>query len=217
MNLLLVNERTGPQGVGVINYGAGNLGNVLRALASLQIPHRLLETPEDPAARTVGTLLLPGVGAFRPAMQKLSSTGWADFLNEWVEGGGSLVGICAGMQLLCTMSAEDGQAKGLGFLDAEVRRLDGLKKIPHMGWNTVTWKNIPDNPPATHDFYFVHSYAAATSPDCIGTTEVDGVTFCSALQRKNVVGFQFHPERSGAEGVAFLGGVLRSFGGYRPC
>ncbi|MDL2263832.1 imidazole glycerol phosphate synthase subunit HisH [Synergistaceae bacterium OttesenSCG-928-I11] len=196
--------------IGVVNYGAGNLGNVLRALTALRISHRLLENSNDFAIQSPRILLLPGVGAFRPAMEKLSATGWADLLKKWVDEGKPLVGICAGMQLLCRSSSEDGETSGLGCFDAEIHRLSGLKKIPHMGWNTVEWENKPDGRHAARNFYFVHSYAAMRSPDCIGTTEVDGVTFCSALRRDNVVGFQFHPERSGARGVDFLGDVLGS-------
>ncbi len=204
-------EQTEKYNVGVVHYGAGNLGNVLRALKALRISHRLLDDPGAFASQPPRLLLLPGVGAFRPAMEKLRDTGWAEILTAWVDQGNPLVGICAGMQLLCKRSDEDGETNGLGFFDAEVQRLSGIEKIPHMGWNTVEWKDAPSEQPAAHDFYFVHSYAAVRSPDCIGTTEVDGVTFCSALRRGNVVGFQFHPERSGRQGVHFLGGVLRSF------
>lgn len=197
--------------VGVVNYGAGNLGNVLRALNTLKVAHSLPDSPDEEKHGELDdcdVLLLPGVGAFRPAMECLASSGWEKALRGWVKEGRPLLGICAGMQLLCRESTEDGRTPGLGFIDASIERLDGLKKIPHMGWNEVEWRDDLTSLFSTRDFYFVHSYAAMESPDCIGSAEADGVSFCAALQKGNVMGFQFHPERSGPDGVNFLGRAL---------
>lgn len=198
--------------VGVVRYGAGNVGNVIRALKKLDMRHALLEDPQSLAATQPSLLLLPGVGAFRPAAERLRRSGWSDALCDWVREERPLVGICVGMQLLCTSSDEDGRTDGLGFLTGSVARFAGIAKIPHMGWNDVVWTG--DAPCYAREadacaFYFVHSYAVSESPHCVARTEVDGVSFCSAMRNGNVLGFQFHPERSGPEGIAFLGSILR--------
>lgn len=195
--------------VAVVDYGAGNVGNVMRALTHLGAPHRIATSPAE--ARGAGALLLPGVGAFRAAMEKLSAAGWPEFLKGWARDGRPLVGICLGMQLMCASSCEDGHTDGLGIFDAAVERLDGIEKIPHMGWNSAVWGDSAADfagGAREQDFYFVHGYAVMTSADRCGATTVDGVTFCSALRRGAVLGFQFHPERSGEAGVKFLGRAI---------
>ncbi|MDR3255032.1 MAG: imidazole glycerol phosphate synthase subunit HisH [Synergistaceae bacterium] len=200
--------------VGVVNFGAGNLGNVERALRRLDIGHVPLNSPDDMRSPKPSLLLLPGVGAFPPAMASLVSTGWMETLVQWASEGRPLLGICLGMQLLCTLSAEDGETEGLGLLEGDVNRLSGVKKIPHMGWNEA----IPadgENFLADcivkpgQNFYFVHSFAVSDSPHRAAMTTVEDVAFCSALRRDNVAGFQFHPERSGPEGVEFLGRAIK--------
>ncbi|MDR3321117.1 MAG: imidazole glycerol phosphate synthase subunit HisH [Synergistaceae bacterium] len=202
--------------VGVVNFGAGNLGNVRRALARLDTRHEQLDSPDDMAALGPSILLLPGVGAFRPAIARLISTGWRDALIEWTSGGRPLLGICLGMQLFCSRSGEGGEENGLGLIEGTVERLSGVKKIPHMGWNTIIPDTRSEFPVCClvkpgQNFYFVHSYAVADSPDGAADTEVDGVTFHSVLRRENVAGFQFHPERSGPDGVDFLGRAIAYF------
>ncbi|MDR3331566.1 MAG: imidazole glycerol phosphate synthase subunit HisH [Synergistaceae bacterium] len=200
--------------VGVVNYGAGNLGNVLRALSKLNLAHSMLDNPQDASANDPALLLLPGVGAFPPAMERLVSSGWADCLEDWAKMGRPILGICLGTQLLCTRSSENTTMDGLGLIDGSVDILSGVSKIPHMGWNTVEWNDrageIAD---PGRNFYFIHSFAVSDSPHCIGTTDVDGVVFCSVLRNENVAGFQFHPERSGREGVEFLGRTINFLSG----
>lgn len=197
--------------IGVIDYGAGNIGNVLRALRKLGLAHAVLRHPSEVDAVCPSLLLLPGVGAFRPAMDRLVETGWGDFLKKWAATRRPLLGICLGMQLLCTQSTEDGRTDGLGLLDGNVERFSGISKIPHMGWNTAEWHNPPASWHVEEEdaFYFVHGYAVMHSSDCAAQTYIQNVAFCSALHRENVAGFQFHPERSGDEGIAFWGRVIR--------
>jgi glutamine amidotransferase len=211
-----------------VNYGAGNIGNVRRALAKLKIRHEELESPGGVSSFAPSLLLLPGVGAFRHAMERLASSGWRDTLIRWAESGRPLLGICLGMQLLCENSAEDGKTAGLGLIEGDVLRLSGVKKIPHMGWNSAEPCGgefekhcFAQSGQKRQDFYFVHSFAVSGSPRCAAKTEVDGVVFDSALRKENVAGFQFHPERSGPEGVAFLGRAIsymnEKYGSGRPC
>ncbi len=200
--------------VGVINYGAGNLGNVRRALDKLDFPQALLQNPTDLENTNPALLLLPGVGAFRTAFERLAALGWPEVLVRWAKEKRPLLGICVGMQLLCAESDENGLTKGLGLLQGHVTRLAGIAKTPHMGWNTLQWCEnagvLTSLAAETQNFYFVHSYAAEeNSPHCVAATKVDGVRFASVAQNGSVVGFQFHPERSGPEGIAFLGKTLR--------
>lgn len=198
--------------VGIVDFSVGNIGNVRRALAKLGIVHETLKSPDGIGRLNPSLLLLPGVGAFPPAMERLASSGWKDALAGWAGSGRPLLGICLGMQLLCASSSEDGSTKGLGLIGGDVIKLSGVKKVPHMGWNSVepSGGEFPGNCLASsgQNFYFVHSFAVSGSPHCAAKTEVDGVWFDSALRCGNVAGFQFHPERSGPEGVSFLGRAI---------
>jgi glutamine amidotransferase len=116
------------------------------------------------------------------------------------------------MQILCSSSSEDGQTAGLGLIEGDVLKLSGVKKIPHMGWNGITPRGVefPGNCMihAGQNFYFVHSFAVSGSPHRAAEAEVDGVVFDSVIRKENVAGFQFHPERSGPDGVTFLGRAI---------
>lgn len=193
--------------IGVISYGAGNIGNVLRALAFLGREAALLQTPDD-LTETCSSLVLPGVGAFPPAVRSLHSTGWYGALREWAGAGKPLIGICLGMQLLCEAGLEDGFHEGLGLVEGTVRKLEGAPKLPHVGWNTVTWVKPPGCMSPGRFFYFVHSYALPPGGDTIGLAQTGAAMFSAAVARRSVAGFQFHPERSGLEGLALLKGVI---------
>lgn len=184
--------------IGIISYGAGNVGNVCRAISKMGMDHVVLEDPHSMSDKMIDLLFLPGVGAFRPAMQNITASGWADAILSWVHDGRPLIGICLGMQLLCSSSSEDGDTRGLAVFDEDVRALEGTKKLPHMGWNTASFGD------RKQDMYFVHSYAAMDTSNAYATTEVDGVNFASAIKRGSCAGFQFHPERSGPNGIDFL-------------
>ncbi|MFA0889318.1 MAG: imidazole glycerol phosphate synthase subunit HisH [Synergistales bacterium] len=202
--------------IGIIDYGAGNLGNALRALRHLGYKADLLTSPEDLKNRP-SLLILPGVGAFPPAMEELSKRGWPQVLQEWESEGKPLLGICLGMQLLYRASREDGLTEGMGFLPGEVVPLAGLRKSPHMGWNRVRWtRDLPGVTslfPGGLDAYFVHGYAAPVNEVTLAETEVDGKCFSAVSVRGRTAGFQFHPERSGMEGLRLLGTFIRFLSG----
>lgn len=197
---------------GVINYGAGNLGNLHRALHRLHLPCRILSSPDDVHPDDMDILILPGVGAFPPAMELLRQKGWEKALRRWVEAERPLLGICLGMQLLCEASREDGNTSGLGFLSGVVHPLEGVSKVPHMGWNSITWlpgkENMHALAPSGSFFYFVHGFALRESAHAAAVTQLEGVQFPSVVHDGRVAGCQFHPERSGLAGVAFLGRLL---------
>ena len=154
-------------------------------------------------------LILPGVGAFSDAMAALGRSGTIPAVLEAVGAGRPLLGICLGMQLLLDGSEEGPGVPGLGLIPGEVRRLPGCGlKIPHMGWNSLTpakpsplFKGLPEEPYV----YFVHSYAckAADPADVLAVTDY-GVPFHAAVQRGRILGFQFHPEKSGDVGQKLL-------------
>ncbi len=205
--------------IGVIDYGAGNLGNALRALKHLGYASKLMASPEDLDV-DFSLLILPGVGAFPPAKEELASRGWPEALHNWTDSGKPLLGICLGMQLLYTASLEDGRTEGLGFFSGEVVPLAGLKKSPHMGWNRVHWvrdaRGITELFPEGLDAYFVHGYAAPVTDISLAETIVDGLCFSSVSMKGNIAGFQFHPERSGTEGLRLLRTFIDSLTEGRP-
>ncbi|MBN1332217.1 MAG: imidazole glycerol phosphate synthase subunit HisH [Synergistales bacterium] len=205
--------------IGIIDYRIGNIGNVARALKYMGFDHRVIKRPPKDI-HNISVLFLPGVGAFKPAMASLEDLGWVDFVRSWTERGNPLLGICLGMQLLFTRSFEEEECSGLGLVEGTVELLP-FKKSPHMGWNDVSWSSdIPgvfaDHIPSGSFFYFVHSYGIPSSREEMGFSMVDGVRFTSAICSSNIMGFQFHPERSGGNGLKLLQAAMKYFGEECP-
>jgi glutamine amidotransferase len=205
--------------IGIINYGMGNLGSIQNALESLGADSFIMGSPD--MLETADRIILPGVGAFRAAVEHLEEDQWIPAIKQAVlEQKRPLLGICLGMQLLLSSGDEGGHCKGLGFIEGEVKRLqlkDASLRVPHMGWNEVDYtcgspifQNIPDQ----SDFYFVHSYAAipVSDDDVVARTKYGG-DFVVAIRRKNVFGVQFHPEKSSIPGRK----LLQNFLEYQPC
>ena len=194
--------------IGVIDYGMGNLRSVLNALDEVGAPGELVAAPER--LGDYPRLILPGVGAFADAMQTLSQSGLGAALAERVKAGTPVLGICLGMQLICERSEEDGDHIGLGFIPAAVRRFPDRAgiKVPHMGWNAVAWRrehSLAAGVDSGSDVYFVHSFYVdcADARDVLAETE-HGLPFASAIARDNVMGLQFHPEKSQRPGLRLL-------------
>ena len=193
--------------IGIIDYGAGNLHSVLKAIARLGYETKLITKAED-HDDSVTKLILPGVGNAKVAMDVLNESGLSDYLKEQVSKGTPLLGICLGMQLLLETS-EEGNVECLGFLKGSVPEFKiETEKIPHMGWNQVKdaqghflFTDIPNNT----DFYFVHSYFAQpiNEKDVLGETDY-GQNFASVIGNEQVMGVQFHPEKSGKFGIQLL-------------
>ena len=168
-------------------------------------------------ARTAGEfdgLVLPGVGAFPLAMQRIRQVGFDVLVDEWAGAGRPLLGICLGMQLLFERSEENGGAEGLALLQGEVRPLDapGLK-VPHIGWEPVSWDRSSDlttDVPHGTPFYFVHSFAAhPDDADIVGSAQW-GERFAAVVQRGSVSGVQFHPEKSSTAGLRLLENFIQA-------
>jgi imidazole glycerol-phosphate synthase subunit HisH len=190
----------------VVDYGMGNLRNVRRALEEIGV--EVTVTADSAAVREATTVILPGVGAFGEAVKRIDGLGLRLPVMDHVNRGKPLLGICLGMQLLYESSEESPGARGLGILPGRVCRFQGELPVPHIGWNDV----VPTRqsvlfPGGGGVFYFVHSYYAAESGASIAATEY-GIRFASAVQKENVFGVQFHPEKSQAVGIS----LLRAFG-----
>jgi glutamine amidotransferase len=193
--------------IAIADYGMGNRRSVEKALE--RVGARAVITGDHDALRAADGVVLPGVGAFPPAMEVLRADGLDALLHELAGRGTPLLGLCLGMQLLFEHSEEHGGCDGLGLLRGTVVALDaGDLKLPHIGWNEVRWtrpsplhEGLPD--PAT--FYHVHSFAArpADPQDVLGTADY-GTVFPSVVARESVYGAQFHPEKSSANGLALL-------------
>ena len=197
--------------VTVIDYGVGNVFSLMSSLRAVGEEAILTDDPERvPRAEK---LLLPGVGAFGDAIAKLRSGGMDEAILEAVGRGVPLFGICLGMQLFFDESLEYGVHRGLGLIPGTVRPIepeDKTLKIPHMGWNAlhITQPSpILKNTREGEHVYFVHSFWADTPAENIIATSEYGMTVTAAVQRENVFGTQFHPEKSGGVGLK----ILRAF------
>jgi glutamine amidotransferase len=190
----------------VLDYGMGNLRSVEKALEHVGAAAEL--TSDLERARSADGLILPGVGAFPKAMERVRELGLGELLAERLDAGTPVLGICLGLQLLFDSTTELGGAEGLGLLAGEVRELEapGLK-VPHIGWSPVRWEQqspltagIEDGTP----FYFVHSFAPGPEEgQVLGTVEY-GKRFACAARSGSLYGVQFHPEKSSTAGLRLL-------------
>jgi glutamine amidotransferase len=192
--------------IGIIDYDRGNLRSVEKALEKLGFAVRILEKPEQLAE--VKGVILPGVGAFADAMNALEERGWIQPLLAYAEAGRPLLGICLGMQVLFEIGEEHGEHRGLGLLPGRVVRFPAGRKVPHMGWNTLTQERpcfLLEGIPDEAYFYFVHSYYALTEDQeiLVGMSDY-GVYFPALVGRNNIWGAQFHPEKSSPWGLKLL-------------
>jgi glutamine amidotransferase len=193
--------------VAVVDYGAGNLVSIEQALTTVGADVRLVRDGE--AIRGADAMVVPGVGAAAPAMARLERRGLVEPIKSWLASGRPFLGICLGLQLLFEASDEDG-AETLGVVSGRTVRLEGAPTLPHIGWNQVERTrehDLFDGIVDGADFYFVHSYAGAPGKgdagDVLAHTE-HGRRFVSALARGPLLGVQFHPERSGVDGLRLL-------------
>ncbi len=197
--------------IAIIDYGMGNLRSVQKAFQYLGMDARICA--DKRSLDDSSHIVLPGVGAFADAAAALSRSGLDLELKRQVAAGKPFLGICLGMQLLFDRSFEDGEHVGLGLIKGQVVRFDvqGLK-VPHIGWNSVRQvrKTALFDGASDLDFYFVHSYHAAdVAPECVETVCEYGYEFVSSVNRDNIFGVQFHPEKSGDAGLK----LLKNFGG----
>ena len=191
--------------IAIIDYGMGNLRNVYKALESIGVEAVITSNPK--VIKASSKVILPGVGAFKEAISTLHDTGLKEVISESVESGKPLLGICLGMQLLFETSYENGHHRGLGLLPGEVIKLDVPLKVPHMGWNKIAViKEAPifDGISNGAYAYFVHSYHMEGPQEIISAYTTYGKKIGIAVQKENIYGLQFHPEKSGEVGLTML-------------
>jgi glutamine amidotransferase len=204
-----MSTRTDTPPLAVIDYGAGNLRSVVRALT--RVGAKLEVTSDPDVARKAPAVVLPGVGATLDTMQSLQRLGMEQAIRDIIRAGTPFLGICVGMQVLCAQSEEFGPHDCLGVVAGSVRRLPDGQKVPQIGWNQLQYANgagdhpIFANIPNESYFYFVHSYYCDLADNSLvaGVTEY-GVRFPSALVCDNLAAVQFHPEKSGQWGLQLL-------------
>ena len=198
--------------VAIIDYGMGNVASVQKALHFLKIDSKVTSNFED--INNSKYIILPGVGSFRQAMENLEKRKLVSFLKEKVAEGKPFLGICLGMQLLAERGYEDGVTEGLGFIEGDVILIPETNlPIPHIGWNNITVKipqyfdNLNDN-----NFYFVHSYFFnAKNVKDISATVKYGKDLVAVVQKNNVLGTQFHPEKSQTSGLQVLKNFIDAY------
>lgn len=193
----------------ILNYGLGNIGSVMRMLEKVGGVPKVTSDPGTISC--TDKVMLVGVGHFSRGMELLAKQNLDQSLRDAFANGSKIMGICLGMQLLCQHS-EEGDVKGLGLVDATVKKFDFPNqpslKVPHMGWNTL--RTARENPLLPMDeeerrFYFVHSYKVVPNNPDISIGQCDyGGEFCAAFQQGNVLGVQFHPEKSHRFGMALM-------------
>lgn len=204
----------------IVDYGMANLRSVQKAFERLGHPAEIISAPEQ--VRNADHLVVPGVGAFRDAIDVLQRTGLADAIKDHANTGKPMLGICLGLQLLMDVGYEDGKHAGLGLIAGECVRFMvdhppfGLK-VPHMGWNALEFpagnrsplfKGLPESPYV----YFVHSYhVVPKDPGVIAATADYGQPFVAAIAKGNIMATQFHPEKSQEVGAL----ILKNFAEYR--
>lgn len=201
----------------IIDYGAGNIGSIVNMIK--KIGGQAIVSSDESVINSADKLLLPGVGSFDFGMQKLKESGLIDVLNKKVvEDKTPILGICLGVQLF-TKGSEEGNNEGLGWFDAETVKFkfDGIEqlKIPHMGWNEVEIlkesKIFTDMYPDPR-FYFVHGYHLKCNQEADGLTSSEyGYPFISGLEKENIIGFQFHPEKSHKFGMKILKNFIEQY------
>jgi len=204
---------------GVINYGAGNLGSVMNALKRLSVPARFVSGVDELASGSTPfeRIIFPGDGHFATAMASLSKSGYDQAIREWIKADRPFLGICIGLQLLFESSEEAPPVngvgvKGLSVIPGTVRRFPG-RKLPQIGWNQTEarpnsklFRGISEK----SFFYYIHSYYADPKDDSVCAAEAEYyLRYCSAVERGALAAVQFHPEKSGAAGLALLSNWIK--------
>ena len=188
----------------IVDYGIGNLRSAEKALQHSGAHAQLVSDPRELASATA--IVLPGVGSFGTCVTALDASGWREPILEALDAGLPFLGICVGFQMLFEGSEESPDVRGLGVVSGQVRKLSGAPKLPQIQWNRLDIKRPSRLMPSGLEeqwMYFVHSYAAPVTPETVATATY-GHTFSAAIERDNIMGVQFHPEKSGSQGLALL-------------
>jgi glutamine amidotransferase len=206
----------------IIDYGHGNLYSINQACVHVGYNPIISARLED--IISADSLILPGVGAFKVAMQELEGQKFIDPIKEFVKKGNYLMGVCLGMQLLFEQSEEFGIHSGLGLIEGKVAKFPNMNenlkiRVPHIGWNKLflkdsaeIWKNSPLMEISENDFmYFIHSYYVSQIDNkyVLSNSNYQNIKFCSSVIKDNIFGFQFHPEKSSNKGLTIYKNFLK--------
>lgn len=206
----------------IVDYGHGNLYSINQAC--IQVGYNPIISSSQSEIANADTLILPGVGAFKVAMEELMNKNLIEPIFEFVQKGNYLMGVCLGMQLLFESSEEFGNNKGLGLVNGIVERFPSVMndkkiRVPHIGWNNIqkngevnNWSSTPLENISEEDYlYFIHSYYAKPTDlnNILSISQYQEFEFCSSVQKDNVFGFQFHPEKSAEQGLSIYKNFLK--------
>ena len=200
--------------VGILDYGLGNIRSVEKALLKISHNPKIIKIPEE--LSSCEAMIIPGVGTYKEAMSLLNKKHFVEEIIRFSNEGKILIGICLGMQILSDRGVESGLTNGLGLISGEVVKIEhkDSRKVPHLGWNDVsfTQNQLGLNDLNNKDFYFIHSYhfKVEIKDNILATTNYHGETLIAAVNKDNVYGFQFHPEKSQKAGLYLLNKVLNA-------
>lgn len=205
--------------VAILDYGIGNIRSMYNAVE--QIGENAVVTSDKNKVLASKALIIPGVGSFNTGMKNLFEMDVIETIEKYIDTGKTVLGICLGMQLLVRKGYEGGERDGLGLIEGSVREVEidisESTKLPHVGWNSlggikdrernIIFKDIPKDA----KFYFVHSYSVCdiSKDNVLCITRYGGIDIVAGIQRENVIGFQFHPEKSATDGLKLLGNVIK--------
>jgi imidazole glycerol-phosphate synthase subunit HisH len=198
--------------VGILDYGLGNIRSVEKALLKISHKPKIIKTPEE--LESCEAMIIPGVGTYKEAMSLLEKKRFVEAIITFANEGKVLIGICLGMQILSDRGVESGLTNGLGLISGEVEKIEQVdnRKVPHLGWNevSITGNHASLEGSNKKDFYFIHSFhfKVDTSENVLATTNYDGEILVAAVNKGNIYGFQFHPEKSQKAGLSLLNKVL---------
>jgi len=196
--------------IAIVNYGMGNLRSVQKAFET--VGYEAIVTYEKEQIKSANAIVIPGVGAFYDAMNNLKNLGLDDVIAEEIKTGKPFLGICLGMQVLFSYGYEVEKSEGLNIISGDIVKIPEGNKIPHMGWNSLDIKresSILKGVESGDYFYFVHSYYARPQrPEVVVATTEYGIEVPAVVQKDNIIGIQFHPEKSSNTGLK----ILKNFG-----
>ena len=205
--------------IGILDYGSGNLFSISNALKKINLDQKYIKSLDD--LKDVKTIILPGVGSFKECIKKLKKKNFYDYLIKCSNSEKKLVGICLGMQMLLETSEEDGICEGLKlikgkvkYIKNEINKNDFNLSIPNMGWSEIYLKDTKNNnlfkDLKNREFYFAHSLLCKVEEkECeLAFSKFGNLTFCSMIKKNNIYGIQFHPEKSGENGLKLLKNII---------
>ena len=193
--------------IGIVDYGCGNIQSLKNALTEIDVDFKIISTPSD--IDDFSKIIIPGVGSYSNAMKKIKDRGFEKKIKDSISKKKNILGICVGMQILSTVGYEWGKHFGLDMIEGQVRLISDEKKISHVGWNNILIKNktkLFDGIKNSTDFYFVHSFCFEVQNELEITSQVDfyNKRLTASLEKKNIYGVQFHPEKSLENGLKLL-------------